>query len=192
MARRFAVAWNLETTDLISFGIPHETNLVDGHLYHGPMISACRTLAGACMAFALFASSAVWAAPAVEPGLWEVTTKVNLPQLPFGMSIPRGLPLPQSGSRRLCVAQSDIENPQSLVRAQTGCELNEWRPSNGDEGGQVNWRGSCKGQLPSTSAGSMTVADVELVGSATVTTRIEGFLLPIHLNYSGRRLGDCP
>jgi len=166
--------------------------LTEGQLYHVPMISVCKTLAVAGMASALLAASGVWAAPAVEPGLWEVTTKVNLPKLPFGMSIPRGLPLPQSGSRRFCVAQSDIESPQSLVRAQTGCELNDWRPSNGGEGDQVNWRASCKGQLPSTSAGSMTVADAALKGTGTVTTRIEGFLLPIHLNYTGRRLGDCP
>lgn len=144
------------------------------------------------MAAALSAASAVCAAPAVEPGLWEVTTKVNLSKLPFGMSIPRGLPLPQSGSRRFCVAQSDIDNPQSLVKAQTECELNEWRPSSGGEGAQVNWRAHCKGQLPSTSKGSMTVADAALKGTGTVTTRIEGFALPIHLNYTGRRLGDCP
>lgn len=155
------------------------------------MMPVCKTMAGACMATALFAASGVCAA--VEPGLWEVTTRVNLPKLPFGMSIPRGLPLPQSGSRRFCVAQSDIDNPQSLVRAQTGCELNdEWRPSNGGEGGQVNWRASCKGQLPSTSSGSMTVAAAALEGTGTVTTRIEGFSLPMHLNYTGRRLGDCP
>lgn len=144
----------------------------------------------ACIACALSAAGSAWAAaPTAEPGLWEVTTRVTPPKLPFGMKIPPGLPLPQSGSRRLCVAQSDIDSPRSLVKSQTGCELTDWRQS-GE--GRLDWKASCQGQLPSTSTGSMTLAEGELKGTGTVTARIESFSLPIQLAYSGRRLADCP
>jgi hypothetical protein len=127
------------------------------------------------------------AASNIPPGKWEITTKVNVPQLPFGMTIPKNLPIPQSGTRSVCITQSSVDKPETLVKAQTGCALNDLK----EREGLVDWRVTCPGQPPSRSTGTMAINGSTLQGTATVTTDLRGFQLPVHMSYTGRRLGDC-
>ncbi len=123
----------------------------------------------------------------VSPGQWEITTKVVIPKLPFGLTIPRNLPLPQSGTRTACITEKDLEQPQALVKAQTGCLLQDLVEADG----QFNWKVSCNGPPRSRSTGKLTINGDTLQGTAAVITEVQGFELPVSMRYSGRRLGDC-
>jgi hypothetical protein len=129
----------------------------------------------------------VWAVGEIAPGRWEISTKVAVPKLPFGLNIPRDIPLPQSATRRVCITEEDIERPQALVKAQTGCVLQELLEAEGE----FRWKAICDGPPRSRSAGRLTVNGETLLGTATVATDIQGLELPVSIRYSGRRLGQC-
>jgi hypothetical protein len=147
----------------------------------------CRVLSHILLVGISLTSPSGWAALDAEPGQWEITTKVDIPKLPFGLTVPRNLPIPQSGTRRVCVTEEDVEQPQALVRAQTGCLLRDLHEADG----RFDWRVSCNGPPRSRGSGSLTVNGESLQGTATVITDVQGFELPVSMRYSGRRLGEC-
>ena len=123
----------------------------------------------------------------MAPGQWEITTKVAIPKLPFGLTIPRNLPLPQSGTRTVCITEKDLDQPHALVKAQTGCLLRDLQEADG----QLTWKVSCGGPPRSRSTGSLIMNGDSLQGTAAVITEVQGFELPVSMRYSGRRLGEC-
>ena len=123
----------------------------------------------------------------VAPGQWEITTKVAMPKLPFGLTIPRDISIPQSGSRTVCITGKDLDQPQTLVKAQTGCLLQDLLEADG----QLNWKVSCAGPPRSRSTGRLTINGDRLQGTAALITEVQGFELPVSMRYSGRRLGEC-
>lgn len=139
----------------------------------------------ACLSFAPPTARAVVDA---VPGQWEISTKVAVPKLPFGLTIPKNLPIPRSGTRTLCITAKDLDQPQGLVKAQTGCLLQDLLEADG----QFNWKVSCNRPPRSRSTGKLTVNGDTLQGTATLITEVQGFELPVSMRYSGRRLGECP
>ncbi|MBI4291023.1 MAG: DUF3617 family protein [Betaproteobacteria bacterium] len=127
----------------------------------------------------------------VAPGKWEITTKVAVPKLPFGLTVPGNLPLPlplpQSGTRAVCISEEDVDQPQAFVKAQTGCLLQDLQGADG----QFKWKVSCDSPPRSRGTGRLTVNEDTLQGTATLITAVQGFELPVSMRYSGRRLGEC-
>ena len=123
----------------------------------------------------------------VAPGQWEITTKVAIPKLPFGLTIPRDLPIPRSGTRAVCITGKDLDQPSALVKAQTGCLLRDLQEADG----QFHWKVSCEGPPRSRSTGRLIMNGDSLQGTANVITDVQGFELPVSMRYSGRRLGEC-
>ena len=122
-----------------------------------------------------------------SPGLWELTTRVDIPKLPFGLTVPTNLPLPQSGTRSVCVTKKDVKDPRDVVRMQTGCQLETFDDANKE----VIWTATCQGPPRSRSRGKLSFKDEALAGTAVVNTDIQGFELPVSLSYHGRRAGEC-
>jgi hypothetical protein len=145
-----------------------------------------RDRAWATIAMALLPAAAS-AFPNMQEGQWEIRTHVNVPKMPMGMSLPKSLPIPQSGTRTQCVAQSDIEQPQKLVLAKTGCSIQDLQHT----GDQAHWRATCGGTLPARAEGKTNFSGQALEGTASVVYSVQGFQLPVTMSYNGRRIGDC-
>lgn len=128
-----------------------------------------------------------FAAMDAPPGLWEFTTSVQPPKLPFGLSVPPNLPLPQSGTQSVCITAADIQEPSSLVRQQTGCRLDGFE----EVKGRIQWTATCAGPPRSRSSGSLALDGASMAGTAVVKTDLQGFELPVTVSYRGRRTGPC-
>jgi hypothetical protein len=128
------------------------------------------------------------AAPNILAGQWEIVTETKMPRLPFGMGPSVESILPRPATRRVCIAEGDIARPETLIKAQTGCNLQQLREADS----ALDWRVSCTSQPPSTASGTAAVQPEFFHGTATVTTVTQGFQLAIPMTYRGRRLGACP
>jgi len=128
------------------------------------------------------------ASPDIQPGMWEITSRVQPPSLPFGLTIPPNSILPQSAVYTKCITPEDIQRPQAFVREQTGCTLSSLQM--GDA--RATWAASCSQPAPSRSTGEATFQGATAEGRSTVTTNVQGFELPVQIRFSGRRIGNCP
>jgi hypothetical protein len=128
------------------------------------------------------------AAPNILAGQWEIVTEPKVPKLPFGMGPSVESMIPRPATRHLCISERDIARPDTLIKVQTGCNLQQMRGPDSE----LDWRVTCDRRPPSTASGTAAVQPEFFHGTATVTTVTQGFQLAIPMTYRGRRLGTCP
>lgn len=130
------------------------------------------------IALALPAASV--AAPAMQPGLWEITTTTEMSNVP--MKIP-----PQTF--RHCLKKEDLADSRKAIPADKSCKLEDVKES----GNSMSWKARCKMDMGEMKgAGQMTLKDQSYQGSMTMTTTMEGMSFDMKHTYAGKRLGNCP
>lgn len=128
--------------------------------------------------FALPAS--VWAAPNLQDGLWEITSRIEVQGMPMAMQM---APVKHTA----CLTQKDAV-PQKAEKDQQCKILN-----NHIDGNTVSWSMECreKGQVV-TSSGKVTYAGTSFSGSSQTTIEQPGQgKVQINNPMSGKRIGNC-
>ena len=121
----------------------------------------------------LSVSAPALAADMMKPGLWEVTTTVQMPGMPFQ-------PPPQT-MRHCYTAQEVKEEP---VPKNNDCKITDLKSS----GNKVSWKLECKGEMAGKGEGEMVYqGDSAYEGKTKMQT--QG--MTITSRYKGKRLGDC-
>jgi hypothetical protein len=133
------------------------------------------------LAAALFAAAAHAQAPNMKEGLWEITSRMDMPGMPAGMP-------PQTV--RQCLTRKDIDNPQRM--APTGqqdnrCQVSDYRL----QGNTATWNWSCKGGEEVSGSGSMTFSGASYTGVTKVTMRQGGKAQTMTMHFDGRHVGAC-
>lgn len=130
------------------------------------------------MIAALSAFDAV-AAPIMQPGQWEITTKMTMVGMPMEMP-------PQVF--RHCYREDQLKDPKNAVPQDKDCKAD----SVSLKGNTVTWRANCKidGEFMS-GEGQITYAGAAYSGNAKLSGKVEGMAMQMNVNYSGKRLGDC-
>ena len=119
----------------------------------------------------MFAGFALAGGVNMKPGLWEITTKINMP----GMSMP-----PQTTTQ--CLTKDDLV-PKSTSPNQE-CKITDMKTS----GNTVTWTMKCSGQGgESTATGEVTYNGDTYEGTMVMTQN--GTKITMHM--TGRRIGDC-
>ncbi len=109
----------------------------------------------------------------MNPGLWEWTTQINMPN--------SGMKIPPTVSRK-CLTKEDLV-PATKKPGQE-CDIKDLKTSSG----QVSWAMTCKSpQGPVASTGKMFYQGDTAHGEIKVNT--QGMLMTSKMQ--GKRLGDC-
>lgn len=132
----------------------------------------------------LLATFAHAAPPVLQPGLWEINLRIEMPGMPAGM-----------GSHKIqqCVRQSDLATPEKTLPQMQDkrCQVKDYQLS----GDTARWKIECAGSKdePAMSgSGEMTYSGGKYSGVSRMTMREPGGqTMNMTQHFSGQRIGDC-
>ena len=137
----------------------------------------------ATVAFCALFAVTLLAQAEMKPGLWEVTTQMEMP------GVPVKIPATKATS---CVTPEQAKNPGGTVpnaggRGRGGkddCKATDQRI----DGNKVTWKMACTGAMPMTGDGEMVFSGDSYAGKMNMTTA-QGQMA---MQLTGKRIGDCP
>ena len=135
----------------------------------------------AVLATAFVSAAAQGATPNMKEGLWEITTKMEMPGMPAGMP-------PQTIKQ--CITKKDLDNPQRM--APTGqkddrCQSSDYKL----QGNTASWTWTCKGDDEMRGSGTMTFSGNSYTGTTKISMKQGGQMHNMTMQYTGRHLGEC-
>ena len=128
----------------------------------------------------LFAASAAWGdGMPVEPGMWEMTSTMNMPMMPQ----------PRVTTTTECIEESEISMDDiSSDGMDPNCKFNTSQM----DGNTMKWSFDCPveggtshGEWEATSAGD------SVTGEGLMTVSFQGQTMEMTMNWTGRRIGAC-
>jgi hypothetical protein len=130
-------------------------------------------------ATSLFALDASATPPNMQPGMWEITTRTEMPGMPMQMP-------PQS--IRQCYKNENVRDARETLPVDKTCKVDDFQQS----GNTVKWKVNCKVEgAPMTGIGEITYAGSRYSGKMTMQGNMQGMNINMTSQYSGRRVGDC-
>jgi len=113
------------------------------------------------------------AADMMKPGLWEVTTSMEMPGMPYK---------PQPTTIRHCYTAQEVkENP---VPKDNNCKMTDMKTS----GNKTSWKVECTGEAAGKGEGEITYqGDSAYEGKSKMQT--QG--MTVAMKYKAKRLGEC-
>ncbi|MFH1675123.1 MAG: DUF3617 family protein [Pseudomonadota bacterium] len=125
--------------------------------------------------FATISISFAGSVPNMQEGMWEITSKVEMPGMPMEMP-------PVTYTQ--CLTKEDLV-PQSSQPGQE-CKITQTKVT----GNTVTWTMQCKGQGGTmTGTGSVTYSGNSFKGTIKMTMPESNMEMTCHI--SGHRIGDC-
>jgi hypothetical protein len=135
----------------------------------------------ALFASALISAQVHAAAPNMLEGMWEITTKMEMP----GKS---GTAMPQQTVKH-CMTQKDIEDPRrttpSAGERDSRCKMTDYKL----QGNTASWKMTCDGM---DGAGTVTYSGDSYSGNQTMAMKRGKEVMHMKMAYAGKRVGDCP
>jgi len=130
-----------------------------------------------------FASEVYAAGSNMKPGLWEITTTMDMPGMPMTMP-------PMTHTR--CYTKNDTEDAKKVApsapRKDENCELKDHRVT----GNKVTWSVQCQGKRAGSGTGEMVLQGDSYEGTIKMTSvdprRGE---VKMTQHNKGKRVGDC-
>ena len=140
-----------------------------------------RTAAIPLLAAALTFGPAHAASPNMKEGLWEITTKMEMAGKPGGA-------MPQQIVRH-CVTKKDLDDPsRTTPKGDSRCKMTDYKL----QGNTATWKMACEGKEGMTGTGTITYSGESYSGNQTMTMKSSGQPMNMKMDFSGRRVGDCP
>ena len=140
-----------------------------------------RILAIPLAATAALAWHAHAAAPNMKEGLWEVTTRMEMP----------GMPAAQPTTVRRCVTKKEVEDsakmPPGMDTRDNRCKIADY----GVQGNSARWKIVCEGDMAMTGSGTITYAGTSYSGSQTMSMQHGGQTQNMTVHFTGKHVGDC-
>jgi hypothetical protein len=118
-------------------------------------------------------------APNMKEGLWEVTTRMEMP----------GMPAKPTTMQR-CVTQKEVQDAATMPPGGAGdkaCKVTDYKI----QGNTANWQMVCQGEMAMTGSGTITYSGTSYSGSQTMTMKHAGQAQNMTVHFSGKHLGDC-
>jgi len=117
----------------------------------------------------------------VEPGLWEMTSTMNMPMLPQ----------PQTHSMTECIDQGEISmDDVGTQDMDPNCTFGVAQV----DGNTMSWSFDCPVEGGGTSHGEWqaTSHGNRVEGSGKITMAMQGQAMEMNMTWQGKRVGDCP
>lgn len=126
-------------------------------------------LAGAVIGFPY----PVLAAGEMKPGLWEISTTMEMPGMPFQ---------PPAQTMRHCYTAQEVK--EEPVPRDNNCKITDLKTT----GNKVSWKLECKGEMSGKGEGEMTyLGDSAYEGKS----RMQAQGMTMVSKYKGKRIGEC-
>src|SRR5690348_5611509 len=117
------------------------------------------------LAVAVLSLPAYGAAPNMKEGLWEITTKAEMPGMPAGMK-------PQVVQQ--CITKKDLEDPRRTTPGNNPkddrCQVTDYKM----QGNTASWNMACKGEGAMTGSGTVTYSGNSYTGTTRMTMKQGG------------------
>lgn len=135
------------------------------------------------VAFCALIAASLLAQSQMKPGLWEVTTQMDMPGMPVKMP---------ATTTRSCVTPEQARNPGETIgdpsgrgRGNSNCKASDQKI----DGNKVTWKMACTGAQSMTGDGEMVFSGDTYTGKMTMTmAQMPG---PMALQITGKRVGEC-
>jgi len=124
------------------------------------------------------ASGLAQAAPVIQPGLWEISTRMEMPGLPAGAG---------QHVTQICYRPGDVQDASKTVPKDKNCEVKDYQLT----GNTASWRMECRGETEMTGTGTFTYAGNSYSGTTKFAMKQGGRTMNMTQSYSARRIGDC-
>lgn len=123
----------------------------------------------------------VWADPSkIQPGLWEITTEMEMPGMPVQMA-------PQT-IRHCHTAEELAEAMNTIPQGGVGdCRLIGYRV----QGDTATWSMECSGDTPMRGTGSLTSAAHAYSGEMHSVMQVPGGSMEMDTRWRAKRIGEC-
>lgn len=134
---------------------------------------------GAILLAAGVAAEAGGGPPPMQPGLWEITVRIDM----------QGTPVREATQTlRHCYTHRELEDGRNaLPRAGPGCEVADYRLS----GNRATWTLQCAGPGAVRGGGEMTFGTVAYVATVWNEVEEQGRVLRVVQKIRAKRLGEC-
>jgi uncharacterized protein DUF3617 len=114
----------------------------------------------------------------MKEGLWEITTRMEMPGMPAGTG---------SHTVQHCVTKQDAEDPRRTLPKDDRCTIGDYKTS----GNTVTWTMQCRGETEMTGTGSMTYHGSSYDGTTTMQMKHGGQTMAMTQQIAGRYIGPC-
>lgn len=137
------------------------------------------------IALALIATVALVAQSPMRPGLWEITTQMQMPNMPAQVQMPE-MKVPQ------CITPEQAKDPANTMprgpqpgrgARKDDCKVADYKMS----GNKATWTMTCTTPEKLTSTGEMTFSDDSYTGAMKMVMAQGEMTMKV----SGKRVGDC-
>ena len=140
-------------------------------------MNKAKLLAATAIAAAAVASPALAQQPNLEEGNWEVTTKMEIPGMPFQMPAQK---------HNQCITKKEFVPDQSDKNRD--CKVTDQKVT----GNTVSWKMSCKGKDGTTEGeGKITYAGKSYDGMMMANMTQKGEAMTMKMNFAGKHTGPC-
>lgn len=129
------------------------------------------------LSVAIFPAILPAAEQGMKEGLWEISTTVKMPGMPF---------IPPPSTITHCYTKEDVKNEQTVLPQEQGgdCKVTDLQRS----GSKVSWKVTCSGKNPGKGEGEIVFKGYT---SYEGTTKLEMETATMTTHYDARRIGDC-
>lgn len=132
----------------------------------------------AVLSFLALLPAPVVASGGMQPGLWEVTTRMEMTGMPVKMP-----PI----TIRHCYTRQDLDKGSNVPQSDDrNCKVKDYKL----KGDTATWNIVCTGKNAMTGAGTMTVKSTSYTGKMQFTMK-DGESANAVTHLSGKRVGDC-
>jgi hypothetical protein len=116
----------------------------------------------------------------MQPGLWEITTEVDMPGMPMKMP-------PQT--IRHCYTEQELAEAQNTVPqgGNSDCKVTDYKL----KGNTATWTIECTGQQAMRGTGTMTTHPTSYTGSMKSVMQGPGGTMEMTNHWRAKRIGDC-
>ena len=134
--------------------------------------------------FGVAASFSAWSEQTMRDGLWEISTRMEMPGMP---QMPKGMPGMGETSMQHCYKKEDVRDSKNIVPQNQG-DSNCTVKNSKVKGNKVSWEVQCKDGQGSGSG------EMELHGDSykgVMKTKHQGMSGEMVMHYRGKRIGAC-
>ncbi len=134
---------------------------------------------GLCVGLTAFAGGHA----SVQPGLWQFEAKTTVTGMPFAMP-------PRTSTYKKCVTEEEAQKiwKSTSQGKNEKCNYTDLKKT----GSHVAWKMKCTGNAKMNGSGELTFESATAYhGKIDMTMQSEGQSMSTHVDFTGRRIGDC-
>lgn len=121
--------------------------------------------------------TAVLAGNGIRPGMWEVTSKMEMPGMPMAMP---------ATTVKHCYTKEDVKDQKKVITRDKDCKVTDLKSS----GNKVTWKMVCIGKNAGTFTGETLFSGDSYDSVMKMQSGGKGGSMTIKAN--GKRVGNCP